>query len=323
MKNKKKKTLLIVFVIILGIILSFFGVLYYISSTVNNYTYNEKNWINDNLNKSIDIYVDPTLPVFSSSGKGVYYEYLNALKEDTHLSINVITNGNSNYKFVNKNKVDEDDVVFYRDHFVVLGNGTNINKLDDLDNKKIGIIENDKESISYYLTEHKNISINQFENFDELVSAYESKSINYIVVPMYKYLNEIIFRDKIDILFHLDGLYSYYCIDLSEDGNENFNGILTKFYNRYSKRARELINKYFLEIYYDINKYTELQKESIISDDFIVGYIDNLPFEGQIASKFTGVTDTYLSKFSTMTGATYKYVSYKDTKELSKALDEK
>ena len=323
MKNKKKKTLLIVFFSVLGVVLLFFGILYYISSTVNNYTYQEKSWINDNLNKSIDIYVDPSLPVFASSGKGVYYDYLNALKEDTGLNLNIITNDKSEYKLINKNKVDDDDIVFYRDHFIVLGSNASINKLDDLDNKKIGIIESDKDSVSYYLTEHKNINISTFESFDELVSAYSKNTINYIVVPMYKYLNEIVASNNLDILFHLDGLYSYYCAGLSENGDANLNSILTKFYNRYSKRANELINKYFLEIYYDINNYTELQKESIVSDDFIVGYIDNLPFEGQIASKFTGVTDTYLSKFSTMTGATYKYVSFKDTKELNKALEEK
>ncbi len=323
MKNKKKRTLLIVFIIILAIVLSFFGILYYISSTVNNYTYNEKTWINENLNKSIDVYVDPTLPVFSSSGKGVYYDYLNALKEDTNLNINIISEEKSSYKFVNKNKIDDDDVVFYRDHFVVLGYNTSINKLEDLDNKKIGIIESDKESVSYYLTEHKNITINTYKTFSELSTAYTNKNINYMVVPMYKYLNEIISSKSYDILFHLDGLYSYYCIDINEEGNVNLNGILTKFYNRYSKRSNELINKYFLELYYDIKNYTELQKDSIVSDDFIVGYIENLPFEGEIAGRFTGVTDTYLSKFSTMSGATYKYVEFKDTKELSRALDEK
>ena len=104
MKNKKKKTLLIVFFSVLGVVLLFFGILYYISSTVNNYTYQEKSWINDNLNKSIDIYVDPSLPVFASSGKGVYYDYLNALKEDTGLNLNIITNDKSEYKLINKNK---------------------------------------------------------------------------------------------------------------------------------------------------------------------------------------------------------------------------
>jgi diguanylate cyclase (GGDEF)-like protein len=144
-----------------------------------------------------------------------------------------------------------------------------------------------------------------------------------MVVPMYKYLDLIVSSKSYNILFHLDGLYSYYCIDLNENGNENFNSILTKFYNRYSNKANTLINKYFLEIYYNTKGYTELQKESIVSDDFIVGYIDNLPFEGEIASKFTGLTDTYLSKFSTMTGATYKYIGYKDTKELTRALEDK
>ena len=54
--------------------------------------------------------------------------------------------------------------------------------------------------------------------------------------------------------------------------------------------------------------------------DLIVGYIDNLPYEGMIGNKFTGLTDTYLSKFASMTGVTYKYVEYKSTKDLSSDL---
>ena len=66
--------------------------------------------------------------------------------------------------------------------------------------------------------------------------------------------------------------------------------------------------------------YTELEKESITDEDFIVGYINNLPYEGKISGDFTGLTNTYLTKFSDMTGVTYKYIQYKDTKELSDAL---
>ncbi len=41
-----------------------------------------------------------------------------------------------------------------------------------------------------------------------------------------------------------------------------------------------------------------------------------------ISNKFTGLTNTYLSKFAKMTGVTYKYIEYKDTKALSSALSD-
>ncbi len=74
----KKKSIAIVFIIIVLIVLAFFGVLYYITSTVNNYSYNEKKWINDNSSTSLDMYVEPGLPVFSYNGSGVYYDYISA-----------------------------------------------------------------------------------------------------------------------------------------------------------------------------------------------------------------------------------------------------
>jgi len=317
--RKKKKNLLIVFIIIVLIVLIFFGALYYITSTVNNYSYNEKKWINDNISTALDIYVEPNLPVFSSNGAGVYYDYLTDFKEDTNLNINVITDDTANVRLVNKNSVNEEDIVFYRDHYVVLGKNATVNKLDDLENKKVGILSSDKETISYYLTEHKNINLVPVETYSELLSSL-GKNIDFMVLPMYRYLDEIVSTTDYDILFHLDGLYSYYCISFKDNVNESLKGVMSKFYYRWENRSKTKINEYFLNIYYDAKKYTELQKESITSEDFIVGYIDNLPFEGMIAGKFTGLTNTYLSKFSDMTGVTYKYVEYKDTKALNEAL---
>ena len=315
----KKKSIAIVFIIIVLIVLAFFGVLYYITSTVNNYSYNEKKWINDNSSTSLDMYVEPGLPVFSYNGSGVYYDYINALKEDTHLNLNVIPEDTADIQLVNKNNINKEDIVFYKDHFVVLGKNGSINKLDDLDNKKIGILNSDKDNISYYLTEHKNINLVPFETYTDLESSL-NKSTDYIIAPMYKYIDEIVKNGSYNILFHLDGLYSYYCVSFKEDTPEALKSIMTKFYYRWEEKSKSKTNEYFLNIYYDIKKYSELQKESITSDDFLVGYINNLPFEGMIAGHFTGLTNTYLDRFSNMTGVTYKYIEYKDTKELNEAL---
>ncbi len=327
MKAKKRRNVIIAFVAIIVLVVGFFGTLYYITSTVNNYSYSEKRWINDNQNKTVDIYVETGLPVFSENGSGVFYDYINALREDTGLNINVITTGESAVKLNNKNNdnLDKDDIIIYRDHFVVVGKADeNVNKIEDLNYKKIGIIDKDKDTVSYNLTDYKNITISTYENYTSLKEALDNKSIDYIVVPMYKYLNQIISGD-FDILFHLDGIFSYYCLDIDSEAeeNEDLNNIVTKFYYRWEEKAKSKIKEYFLNIYYDIKNYTEIQKETITNEDFIVGYISNLPYEGMIGREFTGLTDTYLSKFSDMTGVTYKYVEFDNTKELGNALNNK
>ncbi|MDD6272483.1 MAG: GGDEF domain-containing protein [bacterium] len=320
MKIKKKKSIIILASIIIVLIIIFLGTLYYISSSVNKYSYNEKKWLNSNRDKTIDVYIEPNLPVFSNDGQGVYYNYLTALKTDTGLNFNIVTTDESNVNFVNKNSVDENDIIFYKDHYVIIGS-EDISGLTDLNYKVLGILSTDEEAIKYYLTEYNQITFKKFETFDELKTAYINKQIHYLVVPMYKYIDKIIESDY-SIVYHLDGLYSYYCLNF-DDNNENLKGIMTKFYNRWHNKSNEEINSSFLNVYYDIKKYTELEKASITNEDFIVGYINNIPYEGKISHDFTGLTNTFLIKFADMTGVTYKYIEYKDTKELSNALSDK
>lgn len=324
MKNnkKKKKSIIIVFAIIIILVSGFLGTLYYITSTVNNYSYSEKKWISENTDTTYDVYVEPSLPIFSNNGKGVYYEYLNALKEDTGLNLNIVTTDTSNIKFVNKNYVGNDDIVIYKDHFIVVGEKDTVNKLTDLGGKTVGVLESDSETISLYLTAYKNINIKSFNSYNELSTEFDNKSISYMIVPMYKYINDIVTNDY-EIVYHLDGLYSYYCLELNEEDNADLVSIMKKFYYRWENKAKSNINEYFLDIYYTAKNYTEIEKESITNEDFIVGYIENLPYEGKIRSNFTGLTNTYLSKFADMTGVTYKYIEYKDTKELNDALSNK
>lgn len=324
MKNnkKKKKNIIIVFAIIIILVSGFLGTLYYITSTVNNYSYSEKKWISENTDTTYDVYVEPSLPIFSNNGKGVYYEYLNALKEDTGLNLNIVTTDTSNIKLVNKNYVGNDNIVIYKDHFIVVGEKDTVNKLTDLGGKTVGVLESDSETISLYLTAYKNINIKSFNSYNELSTEFDNKSISYMIVPMYKYINDIVTNDY-EIVYHLDGLYSYYCLELNEEDNADLVSIMKKFYYRWENKAKSNINEYFLDIYYTAKNYTEIEKESITNEDFIVGYIENLPYEGKIRSNFTGLTNTYLSKFADMTGVTYKYIEYKDTKELNDALSNK
>ena len=322
MKNKKKKSTIIIFSIIIGIVLIFVGVLYYITSTVNNYSYAEKKWISNNKDKTIEVYVEKNLPVFTEGGSGVYYDYLNALKADTGLTFDIsTTNEELAIKLHNKNTITDKDIVVYKDHFVVIGAEDSVNTLEDLTSKKVGILSEDKEIVSYYLTDYKSINLQNYDTYDELEEDYKSKSVEYMILPMYKYLDEIITED-FSINIHLDGLYSYYCLDFNSE-DININSIMTKFYNRWEEKSKSKAKEYFISLYYNLEKYTELEMESITNDDFIVGYIDNLPYEGMISNDFTGLTNTYLEKFSDMSGVTYKYVEYESSKELAGALSEK
>ena len=321
MKKKSRKNVIIAFAIIVVLVLGFFGTLYYLTNTVNNFSYTEKKWINDNTKNTMDVYVQTSLPVFAYNGVGVYYDYVNALKENTGLNLNLVTTDTADVSLVNKNTINTSDVLIFKDHFVVLGEKDSVSKLSDLNYKTVGVIKDDADTVKYYLTEYQNINVKEYDDFELLSSSLDGKNLNYAIVPLYKYINEIITED-LEIVYHMDGLYSYYCLSF-KNANENLKNIFTKFYYRYENQIKNKINSYFLETYYNAKNYTEIEKESITNEDFIVGYINNIPFEGMISNKFTGLTNTYLSKLSDITGVTYKYIEYKDTKELSQALSDK
>ena len=97
MKNQivKKKYLIIAAVGIVLLALLFLLIVLFANSE-DEYSFLEKNWINSNVNNVIDINVPSDIPVFNSSGKGVFIDFVNDFELDTNLSLNVVTtNANS------------------------------------------------------------------------------------------------------------------------------------------------------------------------------------------------------------------------------------
>jgi len=216
LKNKKNKKIVIICLIICFVILTFLGILYYITSTVNNYSYVEKNWINENASKTFDVYIPSSLPIFSNNGTGVFYDYLTALSSDTGLSFNILTTDTTSIKMTNSSSLNSKDIIFYKDHYVVVSTGEVLNKLDDLNKKTVGIMKEDESTVGYYLTDYKEVNSKTYETFDNLISAYTSKEIDYIIIPMYKYLDKLLSLEY-QIVYHLDGLYSYYTLSINKD----------------------------------------------------------------------------------------------------------
>ena len=146
-------------------------------------------------------------------------------------------------------------------------------------------------------------------------------SIIYAIVPMDKYVNEVVYN-KYNIVYHIEGLHSHYVLSMS-DSESVLSNVFRKFYKKWEDDLTSSINNHFLALYYTAYNLSDLEKVSITGDDLIVGYINNMPLEGKVGNKFSGLTDEYLSLFADMTGATYKYIKYDNTESLVKALNEK
>lgn len=317
---KKNKKYFLIGGLVLVLIVLILCLLMYLNSRKNGYSFSEKSFINSNLNNVIDVSVEGSLPIFSNSGVGVFYDFVNFMERDTKLTFNVQVNGSGTYKFTNKNELGGNDLLFYTDHFVVVSTlSDEIVDLNTLSGKNVAVMDTDKDYVSKYMSEY-NVNIVSFSHFNDLTDQM-SDSVLYAILPMQKYINSIVYN-KYNIVYHIDGLHSHYVLSMN-DASSTMSKIFTKAFNMWKSEILPSINSHFLELYYDAYNLTEVEKERVTSDDLIVGYVDNMPFEGKLNRNFSGITSMYLSIFSDMTGATYKYIEYKDINKLIEALNNK
>lgn len=317
MKKSKSKILLYS---ILGILLiSIVAIIIYYVKNDKSYSHQEKKWLSENANNVVDIYVENNLPVFSLGGIGVFYDYLNALEKDVNMSFNIIYQNNADYS-MKLSSNNENAITFYEDHYVVVSKeNRNIQSLSDLKGKTIGVLLSEYDFIRQKLSDY-NITYKGYGTFEDLKVAFSSKDCEFAILPLYLAINDII-KENYIINYHIDGFNAYYVLTLSQS-NRYLNGIMQKFYDRWSKKSIEKRNEHLVDIYYSAKNFTEIEKSEIISDDYVVGYINNLPFEGVVNSIFTGITSAYLTGFSDFSGVTYKYRSYKSIDQLILALNE-
>lgn len=317
---KKNKKYFLIGGLVLVLIVLILCLLMYLNSRKNGYSFSEKSFINSNLNNVIDVSVEGSLPIFSNSGVGVFYDFVNFMERDTKLTFNVQVNGSGTYKFTNKNELGGNDLLFYTDHFVVVSTlSDEIVDLNTLSGKNVAVMDTDKDYVSKYMSEY-NVNIVSFSHFNDLTDQM-SDSVLYAILPMQKYINSIVYN-KYNIVYHIDGLHSHYVLSMN-DASSTMSKIFTKAFNMWKSEILPSINSHFLELYYDAYNLTEVEKERVTSDDLIVGYVDNMPFEGKLNRNFSGITSTYLGIFSGMTGATYKYIEYKNINKLIEALNNK
>lgn len=322
MKRKRQiKRYITYSAIILAVIAIFVGILVFLNNNKNSYTLLEKKWISENASSSIKIKVNNSIPIFALEGDGVVYDYLKDLEEDTKLTFDIVTSGTADYEFLSVNEKNEDNILFYTDVYSVVTNkDLNVNSISDLSDKKIGVLKDDISYINYYFTNEKNLEFKEYESFSKLTEALE-KEIDVMLIPTNEYINEIL-ENKYTILYKVDGLNKYYELN-TEAGNKNLNSIMKKFMNKWEDKLLDKYNQNKLELFKTNKNVSDMEVQKVSKQDLKVGYIKNLPLEGKVQKNFTGITNEYLEGFASFSGATYKYIKYKNIDSLKNALSNK
>lgn len=325
MKNAGFNKRIIIILIIAIIALVGLGVLTYnILNDENKLSVEEKEWITENINIVQNVYVRNDLDVFGKNGSGVFYDFLSSVESEYEIQINRITYGIGEESKDNAFKVvydiEEDDVVFYKEHYVVISKDKkNISSISQLNNKKIGVLSADEKTINKYLGTTGNTIINKYETSTNLFQALEANTdIEYAIIPLEENLTSILTSNYF-IDFHISDLNKYMILDTDKDNT--FGSIMKKYYATWQKEELEKsLNANKLNTFVEALSISDKEIDNIQSRPYTYGFINNSPYEVLIGGTYGGIVSEYISSFSKFSNTEFEFKKYKNFSKFTEAI---
>ena len=317
-----KKHRSIIIVIISVIVVAIIGiVLYILLNNSNKLTVSERNWINNNINTLQNINVENDAFVFGESGSGVFYDFLNDFSKEYSLTINPITFNRDNFPSgislgVKKN-ISDNDIVFYTDHYVLVGkNSENVNNLDKFVGKPIGILNTDLSLLSPYMN-NANLTITQYENMDALYNALTNEEISYFIVPRVLYLNDIL-SNNYHIIYHFSDAKIYFTM---QSNDSELSSVLNKYYQTWQDNFAKYYNAALFKVFTNALNMSDTEIDALQSVEYNYGFVNTSPYEIISGGKYGGVVAVYLSDFSSFADVDFNFIKYNNFKKFTNAIE--
>ena len=327
-----KKKVIIILSILIAIITFILVYRYYNKEDkTTTLTVSEKRWVENNKDQTFDFDIVNDYPLYALNGEGVIFDFLDDFEKQVGIEFNKIpylktsVPSSDSYKIQilnNDEKITKNDLFLFNDNYVAVGkNYQRLNHINEMKNITFGVFKEDSEEISYYLKGGTNLSFKTYTTIEELYLALESLQVNMIIVPNNMYLNYTIKKDKYSINYYFTELKKQIVLTLSKN-NKDLNAILTKYYNKWrqTKYIKEYNNAY-LNYYLEINKLNAKTKASLISKNYVYGYVEHEPYEVEVNDKVAGIAGEYIDRISRLANINFKYQKFKNKKELEEAIE--
>lgn len=321
MKNKKS----IVIAVIVILILIVGGVITYnVLTDDSKLTNAEQKWINANINIVHNINVLNNVNIFGNAGSGVFYEFLNDLAKEYKLQLNPVTFNYgelmSGITLGVKTQLGNNDKVFYQDHYVLVGTKPEVlAKYRDFANKKIGVVSGDFSYVSSFLNNVSQINLTSFENREDLLASFEDKKVDYVIVPLTIYLDEILKNDYY-IVSHMSDVHLYYTI--SGDNTSPLSSILNKFYSDWVDNLDQYFKREEFNLFTSSLNISETEVDAMQSVTYKYGFINNSPYEVIMSGNYGGIVAMYLYDFSEFSKVDFNYTKYTSLTKFKKAIND-
>jgi len=329
MKKSKKIIILIISIAIVVFIALFFIYYYHESSLLDS---NDKKWISDNGKKVIDIEVFNDISVFGMNGKGVVFDFLDYVTEETKLQFNKIPYSkeespqNNSYKIElldGSSKLSSNQLFLYEDNYVAIAKKyIKINNIKDFKGYTVGVLKSDESNVSYYLKSASDVKYNSYDNIEALFKALDDSEVNFVIVSNISSLDKTLNNED----YYLDYFFTDITknIVLTLDSNKKeLNSILKKYFNYWLKEYYVTdYNKLLLNYYVDEKKINDKTRTDLLSKTYVYGYVENIPYEITTGSTLSGIAAEYINRFVRLTDIDFNYKKYSSVEELNKAISQ-
>lgn len=327
-----KKKLLIIIPIIIALLTFVFVYRYYNKEDeTTTLTVREKQWVQENEDKTYDFEVVNDYPLYGLNGEGVIFNFLDDFEDNIGLEFNRIpylkdskpsTDSFRIRILDNDEKIGKKDLLLFNDNYVAVGKTyERINSIKDFKNTTFGIFKEDSSEISYYLKSGTNLSYKNYDDIKDLYKALDDDEVDMIIVPNIMYLSYTIENDKYSINYFFTEMQKQIVLTLTKD-NDELDEIVTKYYNKWKQtKYVEEYNNAYLEYYLEANDLDAKTKADLISKNYTYGYVENLPYEKMVNGKVAGIAGEYVDRVARLSGITFKYKGYDTIQELKKAID--
>jgi len=328
--NKK----LVIFLPIFIAVVVFIGVyFYYYSEDMNSLTVTDKNWIEENVTSLVDIEVMSDYPIYGEHD-GVFNDFISGFENATGVTFNQIpylkegmTSTNS-YRFraiTSGDKLTDKDLLINEDVYILVSlERKSYDHISNLNKLTIGVLTNDLDDVSYYMSSGKDLTYKSYNDSDQLFEALNNGSVNTIVVPHIMYLNKILSSDtNYYINYTLSEMSKMIVLTLS-DNDSKLNDILEKYFNSWKNNSFvSVYNSELFDFYISSKGISDSVKKDLQAETYVYGYVENYPYEVVVDNNFYGIAAEYINRVNRLSGVDFEYKKYESVDELKKAIEKK
>lgn len=327
MKNKK----IIITIVVAALVLIAGLVSYFVFFKQDKYTtltFAEKQWIENNKNKLIDLSVINEVPIVSYNGEGIFFDFLNDLEKNTKLSFNKVayktsTDVKSEYALKVVDNYDNSAIKIYEDNYVLVTKNNKVySNIDEIKNLTVGVLSSKLTQVNDYLNTNSSLLLKSYDNYDDMIfdllnAVEDDKKLDGVVLPKTAYLDSILEDDKLTVSYNISEMKDYYVLQLGSIGR--LNDIIKKYYKKWNKESYDKsYNDQFFNGYFEFSTADDKQKVEFKSKRYVYGFVDNRPYDTLYDGKFLGINHSIISSFADFANIEIDYKKYSSIDALIK-----